>query len=275
MTMLRTNLYKFISATSRHQTHIGWDFFTRNLAKRKSFHSCCSKSLPSKAKRNYPFISGSLFLVSCPVLSIWVYDRISNYFQEKSRLNHLSELEIVKELEKEKRYLSEPEVTGYKQIPRYFSSEVRKEFSNQGSLTQATFRGPFRVPFPPSVYYHEALKQSVEVCFIGNQLSDENGNIHEGALTSLLDESFARVAFQQFRTPHMFTANLSIRFKHQLSENSYFKIVTKLASKAEQKSYKAILEARILDLSEKEIATATAVFLVPKTLRDTIGSIAE
>ncbi|KAJ9052086.1 hypothetical protein DSO57_1037741 [Entomophthora muscae] len=197
---------------------------------------------------------------------------IKKISSRKSIYTQFLELGIIKEFEDNRRYINEPEVTGYKKFPVYHSSKVEKEMPKRGSLIRSTLSEANKIPFPPHAYYHSELNQIVEIGYAGNQLSDDKGNVHEGLLSALLDEALGRTAFLRFLTPYMFTANLTVVFKDKLPENSFFKIVTKLNPTTDQKPYKAILESQLLDLSGKEIAAASSVFIVPKNHLATIGS---
>ncbi|KAI9293350.1 hypothetical protein K502DRAFT_293895 [Neoconidiobolus thromboides FSU 785] len=141
--------------------------------------------------------------------------------------------------------------------------------AKESNLTQTTYRSPDKIPFPPRIYYNSQEGQSYEVHFAGSSLGDGNGNIHEGVISSLLDEAFARVAFQKFHTHYLFTANLSIDFMDELKVDSFFLIHCQLA--INDKNYKAEIRAEVKEVdSGKVVANATGLFLVPKDKRHLI-----
>lgn len=89
--------------------------------------------------------------------------------------------------------------------------------------------------------------------------------MHGGALATVLDETFGRVAVRSFPAKTGVTANLNINYRARVSSGSYYTIQATL-DPILSTDRKAHMTAEVRDQTGKLCVEATALFVVPKNI---------
>jgi 3'-phosphoadenosine 5'-phosphosulfate synthase len=134
------------------------------------------------------------------------------------------------------------------------------------NLTGGTLSGPGMIVVPPYIWTEREGKESVQIFYVGNNVSGHPGIVHGGLLATLLDEGLARCCFPALPNKVGVTANLQITYKKPTKADQYL-VLRATTTKVEGR--KAFVEGHIETMPEdgeeaEILVTANALFIEPK-----------
>lgn len=134
------------------------------------------------------------------------------------------------------------------------------------NLTGGTLSGPGMIVVPPYIWNEKEGKESVQIFYVGNNVSGHPGIVHGGLLATLLDEGLARCCFPALPNKVGVTASLQINYKKPTKADQY--LVLK-ATTTKVDGRKAFVEGHIETMPENGeeaeiLVTANALFIEPK-----------
>ncbi|EGV65366.1 thioesterase superfamily protein [Yamadazyma tenuis] len=151
------------------------------------------------------------------------------------------------------------------QDPTFTLQDPRKQFPkqhHQNMVTAGILYGKDLFEVDP-VVFSNGKGDLFAFNYLGEKLTSEDGQIHNGVTSTMLDEGLCMAGFPLLPSKKGVTAKLSINFQNQAPPNS---IVLLKAHVTEQKGRKAVVEGSIVTVDQKPvtIATATCIVVEPK-----------
>ncbi|EEH06293.1 thioesterase [Histoplasma capsulatum G186AR] len=176
--------------------------------------------------------------------------------EDTQRVDHLrrvmDRLEVVKQLRAD---------------PDYVEWEAYDSFSEEEKphrLTSGPLSGSRNLPVQ-RIFWNEKKHIATTVVHMGIGLSSWPSIVHGGAVATVLDESFGRVAIRSFPARTGVTANLNIDYIRPLKVMGFY-IVTVECDLEKSTERKAFVKGEIRDSKGRLCATGNAIFVVPKTV---------
>lgn len=123
--------------------------------------------------------------------------------------------------------------------------------------------GPNHLEIDPIVFINKELKELTAFYHLGaNLVSAEDGKIHLGLLSTLIDESLCSTGFPYLPSKRGVTAKLLIDFKTPVEPNTTIMVKARVT---ELKGRKCVIEGSVYEVGEPEsFADAVCVLVEPK-----------
>ncbi|KAJ9381974.1 hypothetical protein DTO063F5_5939 [Paecilomyces variotii] len=154
---------------------------------------------------------------------------------------------------------NDPDLEGEWTAYSNFSDEEKEHRLTSGSLKGS------RGLALQKLFYNDKKKSIINVVYFGGGLEGWPTVVHGGALATVLDETFGRVAVRSFPAKTGVTANLNINYRARVSSGSYYTIQATL-DPILSTDRKAHMTAEVRDQTGKLCVEATALFVVPKNI---------
>ncbi|PFH45670.1 hypothetical protein AMATHDRAFT_8827 [Amanita thiersii Skay4041] len=129
------------------------------------------------------------------------------------------------------------------------------------NLSAGALRGPGKLAVPPLVRAKKDESESYVFVHVGRGLCGHDGIVHGGLLATVLDETLARTAINNFPDKVGVTANLSVNYRAPTRADQFLVIRTKLE---DLQGRKARVSGRVEDLNGTILVEATGTFVQPK-----------
>ena len=113
------------------------------------------------------------------------------------------------------------------------------------------------------IFWNEEERKLANIVFFGRGLEGWVTLVHGGALATILDENFGRVALWSVPARTGVTANLSINYQHPVLSGNFYIVHVNL-DREKSTDRKAYVTGEIRDLSGKVCVEGTGLFVVPK-----------
>ncbi|CAK9435786.1 uncharacterized protein LODBEIA_P04720 [Lodderomyces beijingensis] len=184
-------------------------------------------------------------------------------FNTDKKLIHINNL-VLKQIEATDEYqklISNPDYKKYTSS-KAFPEQHHKNYVNTGLLF-----GPNLMEIDPVVFVNDKTGELTSFYHLGDKLISQDGQIHNGIVSTILDEGLCSAGFPLLPSKKGVTASLSIDFKNQAPPQSTVVLHAKVK---EAKGRKVVIEGYLETLpttkSEKPllIAESKCVLVEPK-----------
>lgn len=126
---------------------------------------------------------------------------------------------------------------------------------------QGLLKGPGHLDVGPLVYVSKSQGSMVAFARLGPGLAGDDGKVHNGIVSTLLDELLCLCGFPTLPSKRGVTASLDIDFAAKAEPGSVVVVKGKVVS---HKGRKCVIEGDVADLRGKPIASARCVLVEPK-----------
>lgn len=163
----------------------------------------------------------------------------------------------------------------YKQLDKdpatikYYTSEMFPEQHHANHVGTGLLFGPNLFEVDPVLFINESKGELTGFYHLGKELVSQDGLIHNGVTSTILDEGLCACGFAKLPTKKGVTANLTIDFHNQAPPDS---TVVLRAKVVEHKGRKVVIKGTLSmlamdDAKTTEIASSTCVLVEPKWFR--------
>ena len=159
---------------------------------------------------------------------------------------HLQRLDIISKIQNDRFYKNFEEDTSV--IYRRQSETLPKDHLPY-HVGQGVLFGPGKLEIDPIIFHDEADKSIVVFYHLGEGLGNENGNVHKGILSLLMDEALCYCGFPTLPNGRGVTAKLSLKFLNDLPVNS---TIVLRANVRETKGRKCIIDGTVESMPTKD-----------------------
>lgn len=152
-------------------------------------------------------------------------------------------------------------------LTHYFGSEVFPEQHKNNYVASGLLYGPELFEIDPLVFLDSEKRELTGFYYLGNKLISQDGQIHNGIVSTLLDEGLCSCGFPLLPTKKGVTASLSINFKEQAEPDTAVVLRAKvIEAKGRKVVINGYLETLPFDKSKKSkrIADSVCVLVEPK-----------
>ncbi|CEP23103.1 unnamed protein product [Cyberlindnera jadinii] len=169
-------------------------------------------------------------------------------------------LDIIKDIKNTKGY--ELLVNDRKFAFDSHSSRIPKTYRHQ-YVSQGLFFGPRQLEIDPLVFVNNEDNELQAYYHIGDKMASYDGKIHNGVLSTMIDESLSFCGFPCLPSKRGVTAKLSIEFLDHVQPDSTIVLKAKVR---ESKGRKVIIDGHIETVADKpvKIAQAECILVEPK-----------
>lgn len=142
------------------------------------------------------------------------------------------------------------------------SSKIPK-LHQDNHVSQGLLFGPKHIEIDPLIFINHKNRELEAFYHLGEKLVDVDGNIHNGVVSTILDELLCFCGFPYLPSKRGVTAQLSINFLEQIKPDTSVVLKAKVV---EHKGRKVIIDGHIETLDKKpvRIADAVCVLVEPK-----------
>lgn len=142
------------------------------------------------------------------------------------------------------------------------SSKIPKAHQTN-HVSQGLLFGPQHLEIDPIVFINEKNQELHAYYHLGSKLASYDGNIHNGVVSTLLDEFLCYCGFPHLPSKRGVTAKLAIDFKDRVKPDA---TVLLKARVVEARGRKVIIDGHIETVDDKPeiIATARCILVEPK-----------
>ncbi|KAI5963267.1 uncharacterized protein KGF55_003059 [Candida pseudojiufengensis] len=203
-----------------------------------------------------PLVAFGIGFASFP--KIWRKDHLEN--RKISNINK-SVIEQIESTQEYQSLLNNPELRQYTSS-KAFPQQHHNNYVNTGLLF-----GPDLMEIDPIVFINEKKGELTSFYHLGDKLISQDGQIHNGIISTILDEGLCSAGFPLLPSRKGVTAKLSIDFKNQAPPQSTVVLHAKVQ---EAKGRKVViggyLETLPFDSKEKPllIAESKCILVEPK-----------
>lgn len=180
-------------------------------------------------------------------------------YQRNSAPPFVSNQEILSKIESTSEYklaLTDPNATKHT-ASEAFPHQHRKNYVTTGILSGESY---FEID--PVCFVNSNRKEFTSFHHLGSKLILSDGQIHNGIVSTLLDEGLCACGFPSLPVKKGVTGSLSIDFKNQAKPESNVVLKAKVV---QVKGRKVVIEGNLSDLDTgEEIASAKCVLVQPK-----------
>lgn len=183
-------------------------------------------------------------------------------FLTDRKLNHINDsvIQQIEATDEYKRLVSNPNVKHYTSS-KSFPQQHRNNYINTGILF-----GPDLMEIDPLVFVNESTGELTSFYHLGDKLISQDGQIHNGIISTILDEGLCSAGFSKLPSKRGVTASLLIDFENQAPPQSTVVLHSKVK---EAKGRKVVIEGYLETLSDSVekpllIAKANCVLVEPK-----------
>ncbi|EDK42454.1 conserved hypothetical protein [Lodderomyces elongisporus NRRL YB-4239] len=184
-------------------------------------------------------------------------------FKTEKKLIHINDqvIQQIESTDEYKKLVSDPE------IKHYTSSKAFPEQHHSNYVNTGLLFGPSLMEIDPMVFINEKTGELTSFYHLGDKLISQDGQIHNGVVSTILDEGLCSAGFPLLPSKKGVTASLLIDFKNQAPPRS---TVVLHARVKESKGRKVVIEGYLetLPLSKKEspllIAESKCVLVEPR-----------
>ncbi|ODV67448.1 hypothetical protein HYPBUDRAFT_152389 [Hyphopichia burtonii NRRL Y-1933] len=179
------------------------------------------------------------------------------------KLTHINQ-SVLEQIEKSKEYQALLTEGNSKQ---YYGSHAFPEQHMKNYVGSGLLFGPNLFEIDPILFLNEEKGTLTGFYHLGDQLISQDGEIHNGVVSTILDEGLCSCGFPQLPSKKGVTAKLSINFQNQAPPNS---TVVLKAHISESKGRKVVIDGTLETLPLREgdkplvIADSKCILVEPK-----------
>lgn len=172
--------------------------------------------------------------------------------------------DVVSEIEKCDQY---KQLNNDKSFHKYCKSTIFPEQHHHNYVGSGLLFGPDLFEIDPIVFLNNSTGELVSFYHLGDKLISQDGKIHNGVISTILDEGLCSAGFPLLPSKRGVTAKLSIDFKNQAPPNSTIILKAKVL---ESKGRKVVIEGELSTLPLKPdeqpilIAKSNCILVEPK-----------
>ncbi|KAI3404368.1 hypothetical protein KGF56_002889 [Candida oxycetoniae] len=184
-------------------------------------------------------------------------------FSGDKKIMHIND-SVVKQIESSKEY---QELIVDPEIRRYTSSKSFPEQHHKNYVNTGLLFGPDLMEIDPIVFINEKTGELTSFYHLGDKLISQDGQIHNGIVSTILDEGLCSAGFPLLPSKKGVTARLQINFKNQAPPQSTVVLHAKVKqAKGRKVEIEGYLETLPLNTSEKPllIAESSCILVEPK-----------
>lgn len=154
------------------------------------------------------------------------------------------------------------DVSTDKAFKRVQAAELIPDAHKVNHVGQGLLNGPNHLDIGPLVYINKSKGEMVAFTRLGHGLTGSDGKVHNGIISTLLDELLCFCGFPKLPNKRGVTASLDIEFLKRAEPNSILVLNSKVVN---HKGRKCVIEGDVKDLKNGElIARANCILVEPK-----------
>lgn len=154
-----------------------------------------------------------------------------------------------------------------KQFERYYKSDTFPDQHRSNYVSSGLLFGPDLFEIDPIVFINKLTGELISFYHLGDKLISQDGQIHNGVVSTILDEGLCGAGFPLLPSKRGVTAKLSIDFRNQAPPNSTVMLKAKVV---ELKGRKVIIHGYLQTLPIRPtdekiiIADSDCILVEPK-----------
>lgn len=161
------------------------------------------------------------------------------------------------------------ELSNDKNVVKSYSSESFPSQHKKNHVGSGLLFGPDLFEIDPILFLNDKTGEVTGFYHLGKSLISQDGLVHNGITSTILDEGLCRCGFAQLPSKKGVTANLTIDFHNQAPPDSTVVLRAKVQS---AKGRKVVIVGTLSTLPKNgenslEIASATCIMVEPKWFR--------